>query len=217
MNTQNIDVGSVTSTTKEQQISSKQVFDYLLSVYSRLYSLQYYNGFDQKVYASSYAFNSEPAFSVLMSAVSEYSICLDNISYLNISPQQSVIPVHDVFKQQHQQFLLSVKYIEGKIGFNQSVGSIFEILISKEIGKPDKIPYSVNVPSLIVLFKNDKLFQHVSQIILSDVLIYGFETALQQDPMPQQYVHSLTAKEIYFSDYSVSDTKWYHKLLKKFI
>ncbi len=187
--------------------------EYILSLYRQQQSKSFYNGFDQSIYASQHLFKSRPSIDDLIKVLNS-SVYLDNATYLNVTPSQQLIPVHDVFKTEQSSYIVSTKAIEGKIGLNQTAKTLIDVLSDPMIyiAKPNKTGVVIN--SLIVILMNEKTFQHMSAIILSDVTVYGFETNWQQESLPSQYIHSFVAKDIIFADYSYIEMKKHHTILK---
>lgn len=89
-----------------------------------------------------------------------------------------LMPVPSKFKNKHQQYLLTPKIIEGKIGLNAVPADFLKTLVNLQIGELIK-PKTVKIPSLIVALRNPNLSLKASVIILSDVVIYGLESDLK--------------------------------------
>ena len=141
-------------------------------------------------------------------------ILLDNITYLQITPTQMLMPVPSKFKNKHQQYLLTPKIIEGKIGLNAVPADFLKTLVNLQIGELIK-PKTVKIPSLIVALRNPNLSLKASVIILSDVVIYGLESDLKQEALPQQYIYEFYASNIWIRDYGIGTTVPAHDLLNK--
>ena len=57
----------------------------------------------------------------------------------------------------------------------------------------------------------------MSQILLRNVYLYGFEQQISQEASPGQFVYNFSQTEMYLKDYSQSDQQFYHPILKKFL
>ena len=144
------------------------------------------------------------------------AVYLDNITYLQITPAQNLIPTTTVFDGTHVQYLLTTRAIEGKIGFNATPINFFEALVNLDYGTRYK-QNAVKVDNILVILSNPSMTLRVSAIILCDVVIHGFESELRQEALPQQYIHNFYAKDMYLKDFKVNETRKFHPLFQNLI
>lgn len=181
-----------------------------------------YNGFDQHIFVSQYDFpDLNDLYDVMKNLKNGQSFLLDQITYIEINPAQNVIPLTSVFRAKPTAYAVTTKSIEGRLGFNTTQQDFTSGLLSIEAGdKPVGKIYkrnAIRVPSLLILFYNNKMIQHMSAILLKNVIIYGFEQQVQQEAQPGQFIYNFSQSDMNMFDYPVSQQIYYHNILQKFV